>query len=794
MPTNYTSRVLLILTVLVLALIAIFPPASLFDPNLTFGQKLGLKPGIDMVGGTSLVYEIKVPEGTPTESNGQQISERVMESLKRRVDPNGVMNLIWRPQGPTRLEIQMPTAKGAGESKAKRDAFSASQRALEATNVRVADVIRAVEKLTGDARRERLNQLAMGSDTRAKLFGALAITFDQIPAATAKKDAATQADKEIEYDNLKSKIEETNLPASGLEATLDLPVAQRDTKLADMKKAAADFPVRLKAIEQFQKDYAEYVKVRSTLEGSADLKRLLRGSGVLEFHILVDYSRTNPPPEVRELIERLQKSGAVVKSGDTMRWFAVDNPDEFKGQTILDANGKPWVLAYITPEKSMTNRPGQAPWALASALAERDTSSGERIVGFEFDPQGAKYFGDLSGAYLQKELGIVLDDRMISAPVLQSKITSRGSISGNHSNGGFSEKEQSYLVSMLSAGSLPARLTDEPISEDTIGAQLGADNLNKGLISCVVGLVIVMIFLVSYYYVAGVVATFAVFLNVIIILGVMAMFKATFTLPSVAGIVLTIGAAVDANVLIFERLREEQQRGLSLRMALRNAYDRAFSAILDSNATTVVTSLFLYMFGSEEVKGFGLTLLIGLISSLFTALYVTKTIFGLMIDKGHITDLRSLPLTFPKWDRLLKPNFDWMKVVPFFVTLSVILIVLGMAAFVQKTYQREMADIEFASGTSMEFQLKKPMPIEQVRQKLTAPGMEVDLPSPSIYTIGTDGLNYKVDTPSDKPEVKGAILKALGPEMKVDLPSKFTNSGCGRRGRRRQDDYADRIG
>src|SRR6185369_5349749 len=213
----------------------------------------------------------------------------------------------------------------------------------------------------------------------------------------------------------------------------------------------------------------------------------------------------------------------------------------------------------------------------------------------------------------------------------------------------------------------------------------------------------------------------AVLLNIVIILGVMSMFKATFTLPAVAGIVLTIGAAVDANVLIFERLREEQQRGLSLRMALRNAYDRAFSAIVDSNATTVVTSLFLYWFGSEEVKGFGLTLLIGLISSLFTALYVTKTIFGLLMEKGWLHDLRSLPLTFPKWDRMLRPNFDWLKVVPFFVTLSTVIILIGCTAFVLKTYNREMADIEFASGTAITVEFKQPMEIEDVRKLLATP-------------------------------------------------------------------------
>ena len=153
-----------------------------------------------------------------------------------------------------------------------------------------------------------------------------------------------------------------------------------------------------------------------------------------------------------------------------------------------------------------------------------------------------------------------------------------------------------------------------------VGPQLGEDNLRHGLIACGLGLIVVAVFLTSYYYLAGAVATFAVFMNVLLILAAMSAFSATFTLPSIAGIVLTIGTAVDANVLIFERLREEQHRGLSLRMALRNAYGKAFSAIVDSNMTTVLTSVALIMFGTEEVKGFGITLIIGILASLFTAL------------------------------------------------------------------------------------------------------------------------------------------------------------------------------
>jgi len=424
MPTHYTGRVLLILGVLLVSLASIFPLGSLFDPNLTLGQKLGLKPGIDMVGGVSLLYEIKPPEGGgPATIQNEQVINQVMESLKKRVDPNGVMNLIWRPQGANRLEIQMPTSKTAESNKAARDAFGKAQEALENTNVRSAEVLRAVEKLTGDQRRNRLNDLAMGSEPRAKLFGALASTFDQIQDAKKKQDAAKQAELEIQYDNLKKQIDDTNLPASALEATLGLPQQpERDKKLADLKVRNAGFDARLKAIDNFAKAYGEYAKVKGTLDDAADLKRLLRGSGVLEFHILPQFDATAPmqalPPDIAEMVQRLKTRGPVVQARDTMRWFAVDQPEEFRSQTVLDPSGKPYVLAYITGDKSLDQRPGRPPWALEKASPLFDPNSTERKVGFTFDPQGAKYFGDLSGANIGKPLGIVLDDRMISAPTL----------------------------------------------------------------------------------------------------------------------------------------------------------------------------------------------------------------------------------------------------------------------------------------------------------------------------------------------------------------------------------------
>ena len=212
MPTNYTGRFTLIAIIVVAMLWCIFPGAYRGDLHAD------LKPGIDMVGGTSLLYEIKLPAGST--SSNSNLAEEVMEALKKRVDPDGVRNLIWRPQGATRLEIQMPLNRAAGDSTSKRDAFARAQEQLEKTNVRSSEVLRAVEKMSGDERRKELAELAQGSLAREKLFGALASVWDQIQQAKAQKNAALQAEKEIEYDQLKKQSEETNVSPAVLEQTL----------------------------------------------------------------------------------------------------------------------------------------------------------------------------------------------------------------------------------------------------------------------------------------------------------------------------------------------------------------------------------------------------------------------------------------------------------------------------------------------------------------------------------------------------------------------------------------------
>jgi preprotein translocase subunit SecD len=226
---------------------------------------------------------------------------------------------------------------------------------------------------------------------------------------------------------------------------------------------------------------------------------------------------------------------------------------------------------------------------------------------------------------VNKRLAIVLDNNIYSAPVIQEKIAGgEVRITGN-----FTAEEARDLAIVLRAGALPAPVT--VIEERTVGPSLGTDSIRKGLISMIVGLILVVVFMAIYYKLSGLVADFALLLNILLIAGGLAAFQATLTLPGIAGIILTIGMAVDANVLIFERIREEITIGKTYRAAVEAGYERATLTILDANVTTLIAALVLFQFGTGPVKGFAVTLSLGVIASLFTALILTRLIFDFFI-------------------------------------------------------------------------------------------------------------------------------------------------------------------
>ncbi len=264
---------------------------------------------------------------------------------------------------------------------------------------------------------------------------------------------------------------------------------------------------------------------------------------------------------------------------------------------------------------------------LQDAQAQRDPQFGRPEVTFEFNRRGGRIFGNATGENVGNLMAIVLDERVYSAPIIQSRIESRGRIE----LGGASMEEARDLALVLRAGALPAPL--RIIEERTVGPTLGQDSIDKGTVAGLIGITLVVIIMMGYYRFAGVMAVVALSVYMILVLGGLAGIGATLTLPGIAGLVLSIGMAVDANVLIFERIREEVALGRSPRTAVSEGFANALSAIVDSNLTTLITAAILFQFGTGPIRGFAVTLAIGIIASMFTAIFITRTFFMLYLER-----------------------------------------------------------------------------------------------------------------------------------------------------------------
>ena len=253
--------------------------------------------------------------------------------------------------------------------------------------------------------------------------------------------------------------------------------------------------------------------------------------------------------------------------------------------------------------------------------------NGYSEVSFRFNTEGAQKFGKLTGSNLQKNLAIVLDNTIQSAPTIQSRISREGRITGR-----FTPEEARSLAIVLKAGALPAPV--RVIEKKTIGPTLGEDSIKSGLSASAIAFVIILLFMLVYYKAAGFIADIALVLNFILTVAVMSYFSATLTLPGIAGMILALAMAIDANVLIIERMREEKRAGRPVYEIINLGYDKAWSAIFDSNITTIIVGACLLQFGTGPVKGFAVTLIVGLLVSLFTAVFVTRAIYELVLTSN----------------------------------------------------------------------------------------------------------------------------------------------------------------
>jgi SecD/SecF fusion protein len=350
--------------------------------------------------------------------------------------------------------------------------------------------------------------------------------------------------------------------------------------------------------------------------------------------------------------------------------------------------------------------------------SNQPSGDGRPAVSFTFNNKGGNLFrevtrknvpsGEEAGlAGVKRHLAIILDGLVMSAPTINSEISTHGQISGS-----FTSKEVDNLVNILRAGALPATLKPQPVSENTMGATLGQDTISRGLVAIMVAFVVVLIFMVVYYRFAGLVASVALLANLVLTVGFMVAVKATFTLPGLAGLVLMLGMAVDANILIYERLREEREKGASILIALRNGYDRAFGTIIDTHLSSIFTAVVLYIVGNDQLKGFGISLTVGLLISLYTSLFMTRVLFDLWAAMGWLTKLSMLRL-------FARPDIDFMTIRYYLFAATGALTILGGALFIGRLPND--LNIDFVGGTAYSGQLieTQAKTIEDLREMLS---------------------------------------------------------------------------
>jgi len=367
-------------------------------------------------------------------------------------------------------------------------------------------------------------------------------------------------------------------------------------------------------------------------------------------------------------------------------------------------DGKPQPVEEAVVKKRAEN--GLRGDIVKSAMVGRG-NMGEPEIEFKLNDEGAKRFGDVTRNSIGRRLAIVLDGQLYSAPVIQGAIeTGSGEITGH-----FTPEEAQQLANVLQN---PLRAPLKIVSSSDVSPTLGTDSIRSGIKASIYGVIFVSAFMLVYYLVAGLAANVALITNIIILLGVMCSIGATFTLPGIAGGVLTVGMAVDANVLIYERIREELAKGKSLRGAINAGYARAFGTIFDSHVTTLISSVILIFMGTGEIKGFGVTLTIGVAASLFTALVVTRLLFNFMLDRNW---LKSLPMLHI----IRSARFDFMKVATplFVITWAFIILSLGYGAFGRG---QKLFGVDFLGGDSTTFTFAQKIGVDQIRSAMNTIG------------------------------------------------------------------------
>lgn len=523
--------------------------------------------GLDLQGGIHTVVRVKL-EDIPEAARDDAV-ERVKEIIRNRVDPEGVFEPVIQTQGADRIIVDLPGWK---------------------------DEKRA-EQLIGNTARLEFKMLE---------------TIQNANAVIAKIDSVVAA---------------KNRDAAGISiADVESPVDAPDTsaQLVDELLAAADTtPAETSSvtgsdsIDDFLAQLLSQDSLSSALDADTlplDLSRPFSGAilyGQVNNRTNVSWPAFTYPASSKKGIKK------ILAMPEVQRVVPDDMQIAFSTRNEVENNREVFTLYFLVDEVRFLGE------HLESIRVSTD-QTGQRTVDFRLSGRAAAQFANLTGNNIDKPFAIVLDSNVESAPFINGRIRNSGQIT---LGSGATIENANDLAIVLKAGSLPAPV--EIIEKNLVGPTLGSDSIKKGLNSSLIGLALVMIFIGIYYRISGVIADIALSFNLFFLLAIMAGLGATLTMPGIAGIILTIGIAVDANILIFERIREELALGKNVRAAIDSGYDRALLAIVDSHVTTLITASALFWFGSGPIRGFAVTLFWGVLISLITAWFITRMIFDM---------------------------------------------------------------------------------------------------------------------------------------------------------------------
>ncbi|MFM8365320.1 MAG: protein translocase subunit SecD [Verrucomicrobiota bacterium] len=417
---------------------------------------------------------------------------------------------------------------------------------------------------------------------------------------------------------------------------------------------------------------------------------------------------THQMEEAKAQLQRVAKlEFAMVDDGGSARIERIKDGEEVMDPSLVIKTYSPGKDPKETVDILVKRRPALTGEYVTRAFAYFDQQG--YGVSLELDSEGARLFDEVARQNKGRQMAILLDGEVISAPVLQSdNYGGRAQITGN-----FDDKQARDLASALEN---PLRVPVQIEETRSVSPTLGSDSIRSGVLAGVAGLALVMVFTFIYYRFVGLVAIVGLPINMVLLLGAMAMFNFTLTLPGIAGIILTIGMAVDANVLIYERLREELQAGKSLQAAINGAYDKAFSAIFDANITTLITSVILFWQASGSVKGFAVTLTVGIIASMFSALLFTRTAFRWLVDKFGLAKVGMMNL-------VPKRKFDFLGKRRLSVGFSVLLIAGSVAVFAVRGEKN--FGIDFRGGDLLVIDSAQPLTIADARKAVGDPGVVI---------------------------------------------------------------------